>query len=149
MRVLVYGHTKVAGGRDVRREIESIIPEGKVEFFSSASKLQLGLKHPENGFSIAVLFCSSRNELSKIKSLSHLLADLGIVLILPGRDDDLVTIGHSLLPRYLTFRDSDFGEVAEVLRRLVNTRKYMIAAMAEESAGNPALEERFRGTAVY
>lgn len=125
MRVLVYGNTRLAGGEDVRREIESIVPRDNVAFFNTAPTLQVSLQQPENMFSLAVLICASREDLFKIKALSHLMTDVGIILILPGREEDLITLGHSFLPRFLTFVDSDFKEVAEVLRKLVNSRKYM------------------------
>ena len=40
---------------------------------------------------------------------------------LPDREANTITIGHSLHPRFLTYIDSDFVELAGVLVRMLLT----------------------------
>ncbi|NVM57217.1 MAG: hypothetical protein HWN51_03755 [Desulfobacterales bacterium] len=68
---------------------------------------------------IAVLLAASREELSDILSIRDLLTDIRVILVLPDRDDDTIAKGHTLRPRFFTYADSDFVEIAAVLSKML------------------------------
>jgi len=51
--------------------------------------------------------------------LSDWLWDTRIILILPDRDRETITNGLKLRPRFFTYADEDFGEVAAVLAKML------------------------------
>jgi len=42
-----------------------------------------------------------------------------IILILPDEDNETITMGHTLFPRFSTYADSDFKDVAAVLKKMI------------------------------
>jgi hypothetical protein len=48
-----------------------------------------------------------------------LFGNIKIVLILPDRNNETIVIGHKLRPRFLSYTDSDFIDVAVVLENML------------------------------
>jgi hypothetical protein len=71
------------------------------------------------GSRMAVLFPSDPNELARLVTLKHLLFDLPIILILPNGTSQTLSHGHALRPRFISYADSDFSDVAAVADKLV------------------------------
>lgn len=71
------------------------------------------------GSRLAVLFPSNPNELAKLVALKHLLFDLQIILILPNGKSTTLSHGHALRPRFISYADSDFSDVAAVSDKLL------------------------------
>ncbi|MCD6199973.1 MAG: hypothetical protein J7K15_15635, partial [Deltaproteobacteria bacterium] len=53
-------------------------------------------------------------------SVRDLIWDLRLILILPDREAGTIAKGHILRPRFLTYLDSDFTEVAAVLKKMLS-----------------------------
>ncbi len=99
--------------------VEALVPEEKVEVYRTIRSLSERLSLPRSSPAIAVLHARSKRELSDIVSLGHLFNDVRVILILPDREDETIALGHRVRPRFLTFGDSDFTEVLEVLHKMV------------------------------
>lgn len=67
---------------------------------------------------IAVLLISNREELLTLMSIRDLLLEVRIILVLPDRGEDTARIGHRLYPRFVSYMDSDFGEIAAILDKM-------------------------------
>jgi hypothetical protein len=76
------------------------------------------LRHSRIGIRMAVLFPSNHNELARLVALKHLLFDLQIILILPNGKSRTLSHGHALRPRFISYADSDFSDVAAVSDKL-------------------------------
>lgn len=50
-----------------------------------------------------------------------LLLDMRLVMVLPGRDEDIIAWAHKLSPRFIAYADSGHGQVAAVLDKMLNT----------------------------
>jgi hypothetical protein len=77
------------------------------------------LRQPRHNLAVAVLVAASRQELLELLSIRDLLDGIRIILVLPDRQDDTIAKGHRLYPRFLTFADSDFLDVAAVLSKML------------------------------
>ncbi|MDP1989583.1 MAG: hypothetical protein Q8K00_01065 [Syntrophales bacterium] len=55
----------------------------------------------------------------RIASLGDLLADVKSILILADDDRDTIMKAHTLRPRYITWVDTDFRHIVNVLRNMV------------------------------
>jgi hypothetical protein len=121
MKLICYANPDDEAGQRVRDVVHGLVPKSNTEVCLSAENLSRRLRQPGNGFSLAVLLTTSQNALSEILSLSDLLHDLRIILILPDRQKDTVARALTLRPRFLTFSDSDFTELSAVLGKMLKT----------------------------
>jgi hypothetical protein len=117
MHVLFYS-TGTAGER-LQRVIQELVPKEKLEIYRSFEAFSERLRRPMEDIPVAVILAASEDDLLTILSISHLLYDVRFILILPDREDPTVAIGHSLRPRFLSYTDSDFREVAAVLGKMI------------------------------
>jgi hypothetical protein len=123
MNLFFYSTETGGTGGKLQRLVEALVPEEKVEVYRTIRRLSERLYLPRNSMSIAVLHARSKRELVDIVSMGTLLHDTRIILILPDWEDETIALGHRLRPRFLTFGDSDFTEVLEVLGKMLGHDK--------------------------
>jgi len=99
--------------------ISAIVPGDEREIFCTIEDLSSRLRQPGERPTIAVLLAASSKDLADILSIHDLLRDIRIILILPDREEDTVAWGHSLQPRFLSYIDNDFTDVAAVLDKMM------------------------------
>ena len=71
------------------------------------------------GSRMAVLFPTNRDELVMLVAFRHLLFDMQIILILPNGKSQTLSHGHALRPRFISYADSDFSDVAAVSHKIL------------------------------
>jgi hypothetical protein len=119
MKIFIYS-TKVNGaGERILKAVETIVSEGNVDIYRSIGELSSGLRQPRNDMNITLLLASSKEDLVDLLSIRDLLCDMRIILILPNSDPETVAKGHMLRPRFLSYCDSDFVDVAAVLSLMI------------------------------
>ncbi len=117
--VILYSMFIEGTGEQLRKMIENIVPNENTEIYSTIDTLGKRLRRPSYNIAIAVLLISSREELRDVLSIRHLFDNIKIVLILPDRNNETIVIGHKLRPRFLSYTDSDFIDVAVVLENML------------------------------
>jgi hypothetical protein len=100
--------------------LETAIPKKKFEIFRSIAELSARLIIPPLNVKVAVLFAVTRAEIMRILLLGDLITDLKSLVVLADDDRDTVMKAHTLRPRYITWLDSDVGNVLNVLRNMVD-----------------------------
>ena len=112
----------VAGENQKRLDdfVDTFLPQEKIEVFRSFDHLSQKLKQPVQSESVAVLAPGSREDLLQILSWYDLLRDLRTVVIAPDHDVETVAIAHKLRPRYLTYLNGDFEDLAAVLLKMIS-----------------------------
>jgi hypothetical protein len=95
------------------------LPKKKFEICHSTGELSTRLRKPRSNVKVAVLFALSREEIIRILSLGDLMADVKSILILADDDRDTIMKAHTLRPRYVTWVDTDFRHIVNVLRNMV------------------------------
>jgi len=101
--------------------IETVVTERNIRTCRSIESLSRELREPRDKDDIAILLASSRAELSYLNliSLRNLLWDMKTIVILPDSSPDTVARGHILRPRFLSYCDGNFQDVAAVLKRMI------------------------------
>jgi hypothetical protein len=66
----------------------------------------------------AVILNVSKQTLITLLPIKDLLEDTNLILILAERDEETVALGHRLRPRFITYADSDFLDVASVVMKM-------------------------------
>ncbi len=121
MGLIFYAAETKGAGRLLWDLHQNLVHEYNVKFFRTIETLSQNLRQPIGRLTIAVLLASSQKDLEDIFSIRDLFDRVRIILILPDRNEDTISKGHSLFPRFLTYVDSDFNWVTAVLKKMLST----------------------------
>lgn len=121
MKLLLYSPMTAGAGKRLQRVIGTLVPKKETEAYQTIDSLSHRLRQPSpaDNAAVAVLLAATKEDLLDMLSIKDLIWNLRIILILPDTDDDTISQGHTLRPRFLTYADSDFAEVAEVLNKML------------------------------
>lgn len=118
MSIVLYSNESGKIAQRLQKIIKGLRPEDRMEFFQNIDLLIERLRKPRGDMNIAVLLSTNRADLLEVLSIKDLFEDIRTILILPDRDDETIARAHRLRPRFITFMDSDFKDVAAVLRKM-------------------------------
>ena len=120
MNVILYTNGKNhATNERLLKKVESAISLDQLEIFQTNKDLVKRANRFPREIDLAVLLAQSDEQLSKLVALKDLLEGVRIILILPNRAKDIVSKGLTLRPRYFSFADSNFVDVAAVLTNML------------------------------
>jgi hypothetical protein len=119
MKLLYYVKTMDGAGKKLHSVIQSLFHLLPIEILRTIESLNRRLRQPVNNFNIAVLLASSKEDLLDLPALRDLFWNLRIILIIPDRKSETVAMGHMLRPRFLSYADGDFNDVAAVLEKML------------------------------
>ena len=69
------------------------------------------------------MVADNRGLLQEFIKLRNLFIEARIVLVLPDHDQETVSLGHQLHPRYIGYMDGNFDDLAAVTARMVEKSK--------------------------
>ena len=119
MRVILYAQAEGGSGDSLQKLIEATIPEGKAEIYRNLEGLSHRLREPLDNRVVAILLPASREDLTKILSIQHLLRDIEIILLAPDSNPETIAGAHQLRPRFLTYSNGDLGALGAVLKKML------------------------------
>lgn len=96
------------------------IPFESIGIFQTLESFHNRIRQGKTDITAAVIFASNRQDLIKLQGIRDLFSDMRIIMILPDAEEESVKIGHSFYPRYLSFTDSRFEDVAAVLQKILS-----------------------------
>ena len=115
--ILFYSGNSKKKGEIVQNIIEDQACGESVERYRSVDKLAERLRQPRFGVILIVLLISSPEALMDVVLIRDLFADIPVILILPDRKKETIAKGHKLYPRFLSYIDGNFADVALVLNK--------------------------------
>lgn len=120
MSLILYAPTPEGPTKRLQKVITSLVPDANVETFFSIESLSRKLRQSyTNRLNVVILLAESPEHLSDIASVRSLFQGMSVIIILPDRNPGTVARGHLLRPRFLTYVDSDFEDVAAVLNKIL------------------------------
>ena len=119
MKILFYADNGNAAGDRLLQKIESQVSGDVIEAYRSLDEFKQGLLRQKQKPKAAILIAANAAELKRIISMGKLLTDMRILLVLPDRCKETVAAGYRLWPRYISYADSDFEDVAAVVRQIL------------------------------
>jgi hypothetical protein len=122
-KLIFYSKDKNKFGMELEKMLEELAAKANVETYRTTPDLILRLRVPLSESAIAVLLISDKKDLKSTLSIKSLLINMRIVLILPDRNDGTIEAGHSLHPRYLSFKDNSLKDIKSVLARMIEVEK--------------------------
>jgi len=87
--------------------------------YRSIEELAHGLHRLYDHDTIVLLRARDREELLRIVSLRDLLQGLRVILLLPDREEETISLAHRLRPRFLSNSESDFSDTMSVLQKMI------------------------------
>jgi hypothetical protein len=118
MSLIVYIPKSNDSGRRLQQMIGQLVWQDSIEIFYHLSRLDFRLREPSGNEDILLFCASTPQDLDALVSSSHLLNNLRLILILPDRETETAAKGHLLRPRFLSYLDSDFSDLALVLEKM-------------------------------
>ena len=104
--------------------IVKTIPLESIGIFQTLESFNNRIRQGRTDITAAVVFASDRQDIIKLQGIRELISDMRMIMILPDAEEESVKMGHSFYPRYISFTDSTFEDVAAVLQKIIsNTRK--------------------------
>lgn len=104
--------------------IVKTIPLESIGIFQTLESFYNRIRQGRTDITAAVVFASDRQDIIKLQGIRELISDMRMIMILPDAEEESVKMGHSFYPRYISFTDSTFEDVAAVLQKIIsNTRK--------------------------
>ncbi len=119
MNVLFYLPVTSEIDAKIQEVVEMAGSMAKTEVFRSIGDLSSRLRWPADGFVIAFLVAGNKKDLVDLAFIRNLLSDTPIILVLPDREESTAIIGYALVPRFLTYMDSNLMEVGAVLEKMI------------------------------
>jgi hypothetical protein len=117
MHLYYFGKVSSETSQKLLTEIENI-SDHIVQIFQTVTSLTKRLRQIEATPEFFIFAPSTNNELSELIAQKGLFKDHSIILILPDSSNTTIHNGHLLLPRFLTFADSNLSEVVDVLEKM-------------------------------
>lgn len=114
--ILFYAHHKDR----VVETLEKMLADHKIESFRAVSSIAKRLCKPCHGLVIALLVVRDCEEMIRIAEIQNLIRDLRLVLVLPGRDSEMIALAHRLGPRFIAYADNGFEQAAAVVCKMAN-----------------------------
>ena len=112
------------GDRQINNLIDNFTAVSNLEIYRTIDSLSERLREPQKDSLVAVLFAISKETLSDIISIRELLSSPRVILVLPDREADTIAKGHMLRPRFMTYSDTDFGEISAVIDKMFGNISY-------------------------
>ena len=101
--------------------IKAVVPAAVIVLCRTPRELSEGLLRPLSEVIAVVLAVGARDDLMDILSLRDVLHETRVILILPEPEREILAMGHSLRPRYLTYLDEEPEALTSVLEKMVET----------------------------
>jgi len=105
-------------GDQIIKVVESVVPDLSLEVIHSVRALSNKLQQYMGEIEVAILLANTHSRLKDIIKLNKYLKNIRLILILPDRSEETISRGFILRPRYLSYIDSDFGELSAVLQKI-------------------------------
>ena len=119
MEVILYTPDSEQSG--VRERIGSLIPQRRVRVYRTLEGLSERLHRPVNPETVLIIVTYSREKLSEISPLRHVLGDVRTVVVVPDQEPTTVALAHQLRPRFLTYANNGFDDLAAVLQKMIES----------------------------
>ena len=127
MSLLVYASEQEQVGRRLHDTIHNLDPAPETEFVDNFPSLSARLHGVRGDIQVAVFLARDRQELDALLSMREFLQGLRIVLVLPDSEEETISKGHRLHPRYIAQSQGNFNDVAAVLGRMLRNAPAVVS----------------------
>lgn len=102
----------------LQRVLEYLLPRDQIKYIRTIRALEETLRASLPNMMTTVILNVDKQKLASLLSIKDLLEDTNLILILGEKDEETVALGHRLRPRFITYADSDFLDIASVVMKM-------------------------------
>ena len=102
----------------LQRVLEFMLPKKNIINIRTVKDMEAHLRKASSEIATVVILYVNKEKLAELIQLKKLFEDTSIILILDKKDNETMTLGYRLRPRFITYADSDFLDVASVLIKM-------------------------------
>ena len=99
--------------------LKTLVPDERVEIYTSIEELANRLLHLLDHDAIVIIQAEDREELLHILSLRDVLQGVRVILLVPDREDETISLAHRLRPRFLANSESGLSDTMSVVRKML------------------------------
>jgi len=121
VKILLYSQTKEDPETGIGTRIKRHVPGETIEMYHSIEELSQVLYRLYEHDAIVILQARDREELLRIISLRDLLQGVRVILLLPDREEETISLAHSLRPRFLSSSENDFSDTISVVQKMIGS----------------------------
>ena len=121
MNVIFFAEKDDQAGVRLTKTIEKVVPADWLETYLTFDGFSGRLNQPlyDRSQIIAVILAANRDVLQELVLVGESLEGLRIILVLPDRDEETITLGLSIYPRFVSYIDNDFEALGSVLDKMM------------------------------
>ncbi len=110
----------------LQKIVEGVAVNKNIIVVRSIKNLIRILRNPQHGIAATVIFESTDADLRDLLPFRDLLLRTHVIVILPDHEQQTIAQGHALRPRYVSYADSDFSDVRDVLHKMMGNTAPMM-----------------------
>jgi hypothetical protein len=122
MKIFLYSKMSNQFEDILEKIIKKHLSELEMVVYRTLDDLSQGLRKPIENSGIAILLVSNREDLQSILSIRHLFQNIRIILLLPSKEPEIITLAHQLRPRFLTDMNTDLADITAVLKKMLKVQ---------------------------
>jgi hypothetical protein len=122
MKVFFYSANRDEKLDRFQRELELVIPKRDIKCSRTKQGLHNVLHHSAMPYDIVILHVSGASELGDLYQFQDFLKDTFLIIILPDRSKNLVSIAYRFRPRLVSYCDADDIEFMMFVKTIVSLK---------------------------
>ncbi|MEW6266513.1 MAG: hypothetical protein AB1641_25860 [Thermodesulfobacteriota bacterium] len=119
MNVLLYTSRMDGPAGHLLEAVSNLLPLNRFDFLNTVDGLYDYPRRPGNDERLVIILALTQEEFHEVHTLRPWLSDVRLILVLPDSDRETIRAGHMLRPRFLSYAQSDFQDVAAVLAEML------------------------------
>lgn len=101
--------------------LEGMVPGVSMKTYRNPDSLRRRLIPGGSGVVTVVILAATKQDLLSVVPLREILLRFRLIMVLPDSDDLTLAMGWGMWPRFVSYADGDFKDVAGVLNKIVGT----------------------------
>lgn len=118
MDIVLFSADRKAISTKIQKAFKGLCAGGTMSALTTYEELKSRLEQPETQTTVVLLLINNRDELEQILLLEERLGKYQIVLMLPDRDPETLSLAYKLRPRFISYHDKGYAEVKAVVKNI-------------------------------
>lgn len=123
MQLIIFASPLNMIGQNLQKEMQGMTDWIQLNTFGDIPSLVIHLRQPMREDTLCILIPADNHDLLRLKTIRHLMRDMRLLLILPNRQSETISDGHSLRPRFVSYVDCPLTDVTAVVGKILDSTR--------------------------
>ncbi len=125
MQLIIFSSPLNMIGHNLQKGMQGMTDQFQLNTFGDIPSLVAHLRKPMQEDTLCILIPADNHDLHRLNTIRHLMRDMRLILILPNRQAETISEGHSLRPRFVSYVDRPLTDVTAVVRKMFASTRSM------------------------